>query len=161
MREKEKYFFLDSRRSAQILASKISPSSPIVTLPVQQGLSVAVQVSYWVLSPHSLLFIIQSNEEGRLLNNIQWSFVNARAEVLLPHLSPRDPGGGGWFTCIKSSANSVQECNNPNCVCSKVIFKYYIITLIRFEMLMLNIWQIAGRGEGLHPYPNLLREPTI
>lgn len=67
-------------------------SSPIVTLPVQQGLSVAVQVSYWVLSPHPLLFIVQSNKEGRPLNDVQRSFVNAWAEVPLPHLSPRNPG---------------------------------------------------------------------
>lgn len=67
-------------------------SVPIIAFPMEERLGVAVQVSSWVLSPHALLFIVQGYEEGCPLNGIQRSLVDARAEILLPHLRPRNPG---------------------------------------------------------------------
>lgn len=57
---------------------------------MEQGLGVAVQVPSWVLSPHALLFIIQRYEESRPLDGIQGFLVHTGAEVLLPHLTPRN-----------------------------------------------------------------------
>jgi len=84
---------LRSQRTSNSLP--VCPHSPVVTLPVQQGLGVAVQVPDRVLAAHALLFIVQRHEEGRLLDAIQRSLIDAGAEVLLPCVEPRNPEGGG------------------------------------------------------------------
>lgn len=64
---------------------------PVVTLAVEEGFGIAVEVSGRVVPPHALLLVIQSDEEGSFLDAVQGAFVHATTEVLLPHTSPWNP----------------------------------------------------------------------
>lgn len=124
-------------------------SSPIVTLSMQQGLSIAVQVPCWVLSPHPLLFIVQSNEEGCPLNDIQWSFVNARAKILLPHPSPRN-SGKKYSHATKTLQLQGNNTITPTVLVQRSFSNITALHLTKYEMRTLNIWNSFEQKQGTH-----------
>lgn len=63
---------------------------PIIALPMQEGLCIAVQTGGWIVSHHTLLIITQCDKKGSLLNAVQRLFIHSTTEELLPGLSPRD-----------------------------------------------------------------------
>lgn len=74
--------------------------SPVVTFAMEQRLGVAIQISCRVVSLHALLFIVQRDEECRLLDGVQRLLIEARSEELLPYLSPGDPWSGDTHLII-------------------------------------------------------------
>lgn len=72
-----------------------STGSPVVALPVEEGLGVAVQRLHRVVRIVALLRVVQGYAEGGLLNGVQRRLVPPFAEVGVACERPRCPGGRG------------------------------------------------------------------
>lgn len=65
------------------------PSSPVITFPVEQGFSIAVQGLYRIVRIIALLCIVQCNKESGLLHSIQRMFVLTVSQVGITGTRPR------------------------------------------------------------------------